>query len=279
MEKIERILHYPLVKLAEGTVSLASLLVALVVVLAAVRLARLTRSALLRVLMARDVAPGTRFAVTRLLGYLIVAIGILVALNSMGIKLDALLTASAALLVGIGFGLQNIAQNFVAGLILLLEQPIRPGDLVRIGGASGTVESIGLRATQIVTRDQVAMIVPNSELVTSIVINHSRPVSPVRVWVRVGVAYGSDMARVRDALLRVAAEHPAVLGQPPPEVRLEDFGDSSLAFSLLFWVEDPLSDLRVSSDLRFAIDAVFREVGIDIPFPQRDLHLRSVVSS
>jgi potassium efflux system protein len=179
------------------------------------------------------------------------------------------------LLVGIGFGLQNIAQNFISGLIVLFEQPVRPGDFIKVGDAYGIVAAIGLRATRVVTRDQVTIIVPNSELVTTQVINHSIPTPNLRIAISVGVAYGTDTELVRKTLLAVPVSHAHVLAEPAPEVRFEKFGDSSLDFSLLVWIPDPGEDRRVSSDLRFEIERRFRAVGVEIPFPQRDLHLRS----
>jgi potassium efflux system protein len=204
-----------------------------------------------------------------------VVIGTLAAIASVGIRLDALLAASAVLLVGIGFGLQNIAQNFVSGLILLIERPVARGDFVQIGRAFGSVVDVGMRATQVVTRDEVTIIVPNSELITAQMINHSVPTPNLRVGVRVGVAYGSDTDRVREVLLGVARADPEVLSEPGPDVRFDDFGDSSLDFSLLVWIANPREDQRIASRLRFAIDAAFRAAGIQIPFPQRDVHIRS----
>ena len=199
----------------------------------------------------------------------------LVAVDSIGLSLSAVLAASTVLLVGIGFGLQNIAQNFVSGLIVLFEQPIRPGDFIKVGDAYGVVAAIGLRATRVVTRDQVTIIVPNSELVTTQVVNHSIPTPNLRIAVSVGVAYGTDTEIVRTTLLDVPKGHSQVLAEPHPEVRFEGFGDSSLDFSLLVWVSDPREDRRISSDLRFEIERRFRAAGIEIPFPQRDLHVRS----
>jgi len=224
----------------------------------------------------RGTPQGTQFAAAKIVSYTLVVIGVLVAVNSMGLRLDALFAASAVVAVGIGFGLQNIAQNFISGLILLVEQPVRQGDFVRVNDVVGVIEDIGLRATHVITRDEVTVIVPNSDLITKGVINHSRPSPKLRIRVEVGVAYGSDVAQVRDTLLTLASGHAKVLAEPPPEVRFDAFADSSLSFTLLCWVADPDPDvdLRISSDLRYAIDAAFREKQIEIPFPQQDLHLR-----
>jgi small-conductance mechanosensitive channel len=265
----------PLVHLAGGPITAASILAALVIVMASYVLARLAGRAVTRLLERRHVAHRARFALGKITRYIVLVIGTLVAIRSQGIRLDALLAASAVLLVGIGFGLQNIAQNFISGLILLIERPVARGDFVQIGKAFGSVADVGMRATRIITRDEVTIIVPNNELVSAQMVNYSVPTTNLRITVRVGVAYGSDTARVRDVLLDVANADEEVLPEPAPEVRFDDFGDSSLSFSLLAWIAKPGEDLRISSRLRFAIDAAFRAADIRIPFPQRDLHIRS----
>jgi small-conductance mechanosensitive channel len=273
LERVKALAGEPLLRLAGGPITLGSLLLGLTIVVASTFVAGLSGRAVSRLLARRDVADGARFALAKITRYVIVLIGTLVAVMSLGIRLDALLAASTVLLVGIGFGLQNIAQNFVSGLILLIERPIARGDFVQIGQARGTVMDVGMRATHVVTRDEVTIIVPNSELVTAQVINHSVPTPNLRISVRVGVAYGTDTARVKEVLLAVAKAEPGLLKDPAPEVRFDDFGDSSLLFSLLVWIPHPREDLRVSSQLRFAIDTAFREAGIQIPFPQREVRI------
>jgi small-conductance mechanosensitive channel len=273
LERLKVIAGEPLIHLAGGPITLASLFVGLLVVTVSFFLAGIVSRTLTRVLARREVAHGARFALAKIARYLIILIGALVAVTSLGIRLDALLAASTVLLVGIGFGLQNIAQNFVSGLILLIERPVARGDFVQIGQASGSVMDVGMRATRVVTRDEVTIIVPNSELITAQVVNHSVPTTNLRIAVRVGVAYGTDTGRVREVLLAVAHAEGALLAEPGPEVRFDDFGDSSLIFSLLVWIADPREDLRIASRLRFAIDAAFRAATIEIPFPQRDVHI------
>ena len=229
----------------------------------------------MRLLAARGRVRGAQTAVGRVARYVVITIGLGVALSTAGLNLTTALAASTVLLVGLGLGLRSVARNFVSGLILLIEQPIRPGDFVQVGGTFGEVEDIGARATRVITRDQVTIFVPNSDLATTQVVNHSRPTSNLRVGVNVGVAYGSDVELVRRVLLDVAGGTPQVLAEPAPEVRFTDFGESSLDFSLLVWIGDPAEDLRVGSTIRFAIDAAFRSAGVTIPFPQRDLHVRT----
>jgi small-conductance mechanosensitive channel len=272
LERLKQIFYYPIVQLAGGAITLASLLIATFIVVGTRVAAAMLARAAQRLLRQRGVAEGTQFAAAKIIRYLVTAIGVLVAITTVGLKLDALFAASAVLLVGIGFGLQNIAQNFISGLILLIERPIAQGDFVQIGDAYGSVHDIGLRATTVVTRDEVTIIVPNSDLISKQVVNHSVPSNNLRIPVRVGVAYGTDTELVRRTLLEVVAADQLVLKQPAPEIRLEGFGDSALEFCVMLWIADPREDLRSASRLRFAIDAAFRKAGIDIPFPQRVIH-------
>lgn len=272
-ERLKAIAAEPLLHLGGGPVTLSEILVGLMIVVGSYLLAGIAGRGVTRVLARREVAHGARFALAKIARYIIILIGILSAIMSLGIRLDALLAASTVVLVGIGFGLQNIAQNFISGLILLIERPVARGDFVQIGQTLGSVMDVGMRATRVVTRDEVTIVVPNSELITAQVINHSVPTTNLRISVRVGVAYGTDTARVKETLLAVAKAEDALLADPAPEVRLDDFGASSLDFSLLVWIANPREDLRIASRLRFAIDAAFRAAAIEIPFPQRDVRL------
>jgi small-conductance mechanosensitive channel len=278
-ERLKDILDHPLLHLSGGVLSLGSILVGLLVLVASILVATIVSHGMKSLLARRGLALGTQFAAAKMLRYVLLAIGGTMSLDAMGIRLDALIAASAVLAVGIGFGLQNITQNFISGIILLLEQPVRKGDFVRIGETLGTVDDIGLRATHVITRDGVSFIVPNSALITANVVNHSRPTLDFRVRIAVGVAYGSDMPLVQETLIAVASGHREVLAQPPPEVRFESFASSSLEMSVLFWIENPRDDLRIASEIRFAINAAFREKKIEMPFPQQDVHVRSVAPS
>jgi small-conductance mechanosensitive channel len=275
VDEVNDWVHRPLVHLAGGEITVVSLVSGVAIVAAAYGIAGITNRAVVRLLGMRDSEHGMHFAIGKIVRYCIVILGYVVAMSTLGVRLDAILAASTVILVGIGVGLQNIAQNFISGLILLIERPVARGHFVRIGDTLGTVVDIGLRATHIVTRDEVTIIVPNSELVTARVTNQSVPSTNLRISVRVGVAYGTDTARVKEALLAVAAADPNVLRQPAPEVRFDDFGDSSLNFSLLVWIASPAEDLRSASRLRFEIDAAFRKANIEIPFPQREVRIRS----
>jgi small-conductance mechanosensitive channel len=274
-EDFKGLLEHRLVTIGGAPVSVGSLLVGASIVLFSVLLANILAFSTRRFLRIRGAELGAQFAFAKMVRYSIITLGLIIGTNTMGLRLDALLAASAVLAVGIGFGLQNIAQNFVSGLILLVERPVRHGDFIRVGNNYGTVDDIGLRATHIITRDQVTMIIPNSALVTAEVVNHSRPTTNLRIRVDVGVAYGTDTAKVKRVLLEVARSEAAVLDEPAAEVRLEAFADSAMTFSLLCWIEHAKEDLRVSSALRFAIEAAFRKESIEIPYPQREIRQRT----
>ena len=275
-EEIEGIFSYELVTLGRATVTPATLLTGVLILIIGKVFASLSSRGVERMLASRAVDPGVQFAAGKVVRYAITVIAVLVAISSVGIDVDALIAASTVLLVGLGLGLQTLASNFASGMVLLFERPVKRGDFIQIGPEYGTVTDIGLRATQVITRDEVTIIVPNSVLIGGQVINHSIPTTNKRMHVRVGVAYGVDLARARDVLLAVAPTVPLVLPDPAPEVWLETFGESRVELDLLVWIADPREDLRVGSDLRFAIHAAFREEGIAIPFPQRDLHVVSM---
>ncbi|WP_455385332.1 mechanosensitive ion channel family protein [Acidihalobacter prosperus] len=220
---------------------------------------------------------GAREAAVAITGYGIIIAAALIALVVAGVAFQNLALIAGALSVGIGFGLQNIVNNFVSGLILLFERPIRTGDWIVVGSVEGFVRRISIRSTQIQTFDRADVIVPNSDLISGSVTNWMLRDTYGRVRVPVGVAYGSDTQQVKDILLRIAKEHPLVIQDssaiPNPYVLFLSFGDSSLNFELRAYIRDVGERLTVVSDLNFAIDAAFREAGIQIPFPQRDVHI------
>ncbi|MCC5931610.1 MAG: mechanosensitive ion channel [Cyclobacteriaceae bacterium] len=219
---------------------------------------------------------GVSLAVATILRYIIVVIGLAIILQSSGIDLSALGILAGALGVGIGFGLQNITNNFVSGIIILFERPVKVGDRIELNDIIGNIIDISPRATTIVTNDNIIVIVPNSEFISSRVINWSHNDRRVRFRFPVGVAYKEDPAMIKKLLLEVASSEPGVLQQPPPDVLFDEFGDSSLNFQLLVWTVD-FSDrpTQLKSKLYFAIFEKFKENNIEIPFPQRDLHIKS----
>ncbi len=235
----------------------------------------LTRVLKTNILRATGMEPGVQDAVTLLTRCALTFIGAIVILQVWHIDVSSLTFVVSVLGVGIGFGLQNIANNFVSGLVVSLERPIQPGDFVKVDDWMGTVEHIGPRNTEIRTLDNVSILIPNSRFLESEVVNwtHRDPVS--RLHVPLSVAYGSDIARVRAALLEAARDHPDVLKDPRPSVEFRVFGESALDFDLLIWTGDPRIQERLVSDLNYRIEANLRRYQIQVPFPQRDLHLRS----
>jgi small-conductance mechanosensitive channel len=230
-----------------------------------------------RILTYTPLDEGQRYAVARVSSYLVFILGLVIGMQSLGINLNSLVVVGGALGVGVGFGLQGIVSNFVAGLVLLLEQPIKLGDRIEVGGTFGDVVRLRGRSTWIQTNDNVVIIVPNSEFINQRVINWTANDRQVRIALPVGVGYGSDPKAVRELLAQIAMQHPDVLAEPAPEIIFQDFGDSSLDFELRVWtIHQVQTPQRLKSDLYFAILDTFREKGIEIPFPQRDLHLKSI---
>ncbi len=219
-----------------------------------------------------------QYAIAQIVSNLVLIVGIFLVLENTGIHLGALTVFAGAVGVGVGFGLQNIVSNFISGLVILAERPITIGDRVEVAGIVGQVQQIRARSTLILTNDNIAMIVPNTKFIDSPVTNWTHGDPRVRFRVPVGVAYGSDVNKVRDALIAAGRSDPHVLEDPAPSVFLKQFGESSIDFELVVWsAEMSHRPSRFKSDLNFAIEEKLREAGIEIPFPQRDLHIRSGV--
>jgi small-conductance mechanosensitive channel len=259
------------------TISLVDIVTALLVFFIAVAITRLVRQTLSEKILARTrLDMGIRNSLTSGVSYIGITIAALLAVGVMGFNFQNIAIIAGALSVGIGFGLQNIVNNFVSGLILLVERPVKIGDWVVVGQNEGFVKRISVRATEIETFDRASVILPNSELLSTAVMNWTFKDKIGRLIIMVGVAYGSDTERVREILLSCAKDHSEVLGWPKPFVLFQNFGGSSLDFELRAYLRDVESRLTVSSDLRFAIDKAFRDEGIEIPFSQHDIHLRDI---
>lgn len=217
---------------------------------------------------------GVQDAIATVMQFGLTGLGLFILLQVWGIDLSALAILASVLGVGLGFGLQNIVNNFLSGWILLIERPVQVGDFINLGELMGTVERVGARSTEIRTLDRVSIIVPNAELVQTKVVNwsHGHPVS--RLHVPLGVAYGSPIEEVHSAVMEAAQAHPEVLRYPQPRLRFLGFGDSSLEFDLLVWLRDPRHQFDLKSDLYYLLEANLRRYQIEIPFPQRDLNLR-----
>jgi len=219
-----------------------------------------------------------QYAIAQIISNVVLVVGVLIVLENTGIHLGALAVFAGAVGVGVGFGLQNIASNFISGLVILAERPITIGDRVEVAGITGQVQQIRARSTVIRTNDNISMIVPNTKFIDSPVTNWTYGDPRVRFRIPVGVAYGSDIAKVREALLAAGGENPNTLEDPEPSVFLKKFGENSIDFELVVWSSEMSArPSRYRSDLNFAIEHKFREAGIELPFPQRDLHIRSGV--
>jgi small-conductance mechanosensitive channel len=218
--------------------------------------------------------PGRAYAVTRILRYILIVLFIIITLISLHVnwKIFAVL---APLLIGVGLGLQQVANDLISGIILLVEPTIRVSDIVEVDNIVAKVKEIGLRTSKIESRDGVSMIIPNHKLVSEKLINWSNSEIVTRFKIDVGVAYGSDVELVKKILLETAWKHNKVVTNPAPIVFFKEFGDSSLNFELAFWSNYLFPIEQVQSDLRFMIDQAFRENNVTIPFPQRDLHVKS----
>lgn len=229
-----------------------------------------------KLLVKTGLDPGARYAVARILYYVLLGVGLMATLQTTGLQLSSLTVAVGALSVGIGFGLQNIVNNFVSGLILLLERPIQVGDWIEVEGTSGRITQIGARSVTVLTNDNISILVPNADFLSNQVINWSHGTPEVRIRLPIGVAYGTDLDHATAALLRVAKESPHVLDKPEPSVLVDSFGDSSVDLELAVWIDIRSAALRrVRSDLNRDMYREFRESGVEIPFPQRDVHLKS----
>jgi potassium-dependent mechanosensitive channel len=207
--------------------------------------------------------------------YGLIALCTVVLLQAYGLNLSSLALIGSALGVGIGFGFQDIAKNFASGIVLLFERSIQVGDFVQVGQHLGVVEEVRTRSIVLKTLDRIAIIVPNSRFLSEEVINWNHRKSVSRLHLPIGVAYGSDVKKVKSALLQAAEEHSEVLRNPQAQVFFTDFGDSSLNFELLVWTSEPSRQALLKSDLYFRIEEIFNEQRIDIPFPQRDINLRT----
>lgn len=229
-----------------------------------------------RILVRSRLDAGARQAVGAITRYIVLLVGFLIILQTVGINLTTLNVIAGAVGFGIGFGLQNIASNFISGLIILFERPIKVGDRIELGKVIGDVIEIGARSTTVLTNDNIAIIVPNTKFIAENVVNWKYTGEKIRFRVPVSVAYGTDVRLVEKLLLDIAKENPDVLDNPAPVVRFLEFGDNGLLFELRPWSTTLIHRQgRLISALNFAIHDKFKEHQIEFPFPQRDLHIRS----
>ena len=269
-------LKHPLITIGQTEISLLSIVIAVLVAALSFLVARIAARFLRsKVLTQMGVEQGLSESLSTLVRYIIGFVGIMVALESLGFDLSTLKIVLGALGVGIGFGLQNVVNNFVSGIIILAERMVKRGDIIAVGQTDGRVMRIGLRSSVVRTRAGMEIIVPNSDFVSSQVTNFSYRDRLVRVDLPVGVSYASDPNQVREILLQAAAEEDRVLQNPSPDVLFIQYGNSSIDFQLRVWIDDPWVRPLVRSALYFSIWYKLKNAGIEIPFPQQDLHFRS----
>ena len=255
-----------------GTFSYVLFSIILLVFLSGILKKRISKS----IIKKYKINPGTVLSIATITRYTVLMLGVVIILNSAGVDLSAIGILAGALGVGIGFGLQNITNNFISGLIILFEQPIRVGDRVTVGDIEGDVIKIASRATTINTNDNITLIIPNSEFISNKVINWSHNDRNVSLRFPVSVSYKEDPEQVRKALLEICLNEEGILENPKPEVLFTEFGNSSLNFDLRIWTTDYINRPRIlKSKLYFKIFVKFKEEGIEIPYPQRDIHFKS----
>lgn len=274
MNRIKDFLNDELIAIGDHHITMFQILVVVIVV----AITWISIKGLKKVIVDRgnysELERGRRLSVFKLFQYVLWIIVFLLTLEGLGFEITLLLAGSAALLVGIGLGLQEVFKDFVSGIILLFDGTIRVSDVIEIDGIVGRVQEISLRSSELETREGIVLIIPNSRFIVGNVINWTHNRKLTRFKIELGVAYGSDVEKVRDVLIQCASEHPDVVKNPEPFVFFSDFGESQLTFTLLFHSRSVFKIEFVRSDIRFAIDKAFRENGITIPFPQRDVHIR-----
>jgi len=273
---LREFLEIDLIETTKFNVTVSDVILILIILIATIFLMR----AIKRVFRIRETKkqfdPGRSHAILQIIRYILWITAILLSLQVLKIKLTLLLAGSAALLVGLGLGLQQIFQDVMSGIAILFEGSLKVGDVVEIQDEIvGRVIEIGIRTSKIETRDNIVMVVPNSKFVTDVVINWSHIEKKTRFHIDVGVSYGSDVNLVTRVLLKCAEDHGKVSTTPKPFVRFKDFGNSSLDFQLFFWSTETFQVENIKSDIRYEIDAAFRKNQITIPFPQRDVHIKS----
>lgn len=276
-EKVIDILNREIFHIGGNAFTISSLVVLAVSLIALFFITALIKKMLVRRIFPRyNIDNGTAISIATIIRYVIVIIGLMIIMRSSGIDISALGILFGAIGIGIGFGLQNISNNFISGIIILFERPVKVGDRIEVDGIAGNIIDISARATTIITNDNIAIIVPNSEFINSKVINWSLNDNMVGFNFPVGVSYREDPLRVKKILLEVANECGEVLKDPPPDVLFEEFSDSSLNFSLRVWAREYSNKPKVlKSILYYAIFEKFKQNNIEIPFPQRDLHIIS----
>ena len=273
----KEILEYNFISIGGFQLNLTHIIAVLIILTVTRLVVKLITRLIERYFKLRAIDSGRQYAFIQFIKYIVYVGGILMALEAVGITISVLWGGAAALLVGVGLGLQQTFNDLVSGIILLVEGSVDVGDVIEVNGLVGSVTSIGIRTSKIETRDKISLLIPNSKLVGDAATNWSHNRAPTRFALKVGVAYSSDVERVTALLLQAAQDHREVLDTPAPAVQFNDFGNSSLDFTLLFYSYSYMRIEFVKSDLRYRIMSLFRANNIEIPFPQQDIWLRNQV--
>jgi small-conductance mechanosensitive channel len=275
-QKFSELLKLTLFRIQDTPITLTSILMfVLFLVIFSVAGKVLSKLLFKRALQRIEMDPGIRFALMRFTNYTIVFVGVVISFQFLGIDLSGLAVIFGLLSVGIGFGLQNVTSNFISGLILLIERPIKIGDRIIVNDQEGDVIEINMRSTTIRSLDNITIIVPNADFISALVVNFSHEDPKIRVRVEVGVAYSSDLDLVLKVLKKAASDHPEILKDPEPIVVFKNFGESSWDLVVIGWIDNPKRHLLVASDIRMNIVRLFNAHHIEIPFPQRDINFRN----
>ena len=273
--RLADILSYRLIVSKSININAYHIIIILVILLATIFSLRIVKRVFQRLIKLKKIDHGSGTSFYLIVKYIAWVIVITVCLDTIGVKLTLLIASSAALLVGFGLGIQQIFHDIASGIILLFERNLKVNDIIELqNNIIGKVQEIGLRTSKILTRDNIIMIIPNSKLISDNVINWSHNEQTTRFNVDIGVAYGSDVLLVKKILLDIAENHPDISHKRKAFVRFNNFGDSSLDFSLFFWSDKSFAVEFIKSDVRFAINKEFAENNITIPFPQRDVHIK-----
>jgi small-conductance mechanosensitive channel len=276
IQQIISFLNVPLFSLGGSTITIWVIIYLVIIMILLVYVTAKLKNLIIHKLLAKSsIEIGVRVAVASLVRYIILFIGFIVILQTAGIDLSSITVLFGALGVGIGFGLQNITNNFVSGLIILIERPIKVGDRIEVTGITGDVVKISMRATTIITNDNISIIIPNSEFVSSTVINWSHTDRDVRFNFPIGVAYKEDPQNIKKLLLQVANDNKGVLKKPRPDVLFDEYADSAMVFNLRVWTREYIDRPGIlKSQLYYEIHKKFKENDVEIPFPQHDIHIK-----
>jgi potassium efflux system protein len=270
--------HYEITAIDGAAITVSTLVTGILLfAVGYVAIRRINRMIDQRVLSRLDVDMSLRAAFSSAIYYILLIMLTLTVLRVLHVPLTVFTVLGGALAIGVGFGSQNIVNNFFSGLIIVIGRPVKIGDLIEVDNVSGTVEEVGVRSTIVRSANNTQFVVPNSMLLEKPILNWTYANTEVRGIIKVGVAYGSNTQTVKKLLLEAAERHDQVLRSPPPTVIFEDFGDNALIFELFFWVQlNPSNSLKaIAGDIRFSIDELCRQNGVNMPFPQRDVHLDS----